>query len=993
MDIMIMSSHKRTKRDARDMLRAEAKTAGHRSVLPPQSPKRFWLWLLMGGVCIGCTVLGLAVVNWKNREPRELRSNVASAIRAATQGRLTSSEPVLRQALELDPSNEELLRAYASGLLQAERLDDALEVLDQWCAAHSATAEPFRLRMGVYHAQAQQLIPSDAQDRLKQQALKDGLRVLELAPQDAAIAQNVALLLLATSRFDEADAVCRSQLQRSPNDPTWLFLQARASHSLGEPAEALTLLDKLLAMRPQYQPGLLLKAIVHYEADEAPQAIKLLRTILASESTPPAEVRYYLGLALSRVGQVDEANRLLAEVQRDNFERDTRAMDSQAVRIRRAELLYDCGSAQPAIELLNAVLRDDPQSIAAHRLLADYYRQTGQTAQADKHQSLAAASVVTPMWPDAPPSESASASHSTWLSPSPQLSPSTSPSSNPAELPSSPLSEIITDGGASGHFGTPQFVDITTASGIDFRHFDPATPQNNILETMGSGLGWIDYDGDGLLDLFCIQAGPLPGAPGPTPLPTSRLYRNNGDRTFRDVTQAAGLDQARFGMGCAVGDFDNDGFDDLVLTYWGGVSLYHNVADGDAHRKFVDISADSGIYNPHWATSCGWGDIDGDGDLDLYVCNYVEVDLQRYPLCEHPTLKVKFSCPPWSFDAVTHRLYRNDGECKFTDVSHDAGIDAVSAAPGLGVVLTDLDDDGRVDIYVANDLRPAYLFHNQGAGRFVEQAVLSGCGLNGSGEAFAGMGVDAADVCGTGFPSLFVTNFHFKQNLLFRNEGNLLFNYWTHRSGLGTPSVGRLGFGAVFCDVDLDGQLDLAVANGHVERTAPTIYDAPYAQRAQLFIAHSAGKFDDVSAMLSGYFNEERVGRGVAWGDFDNDGRPDLAFSHCGGPIALLHNRTQTESAWLSLELVGDGQKSNRNAIGAKVEIVASNGKQTRFINGGGSYLSASDRRLLVGLGKDTQAERVVVHWPSGGLDTWLQLPAGQRWRLAEGQSAPQPLD
>ncbi len=539
--------------------------------------------------------------------------------------------------------------------------------------------------------------------------------------------------------------------------------------------------------------------------------------------------------------------------------------------------------------------------------------------------------------------------------------------------------------------GVPWFVDVSAASGIGFRHFDPITPQHYIHETIGSGLAWIDYDNDGWLDLFCVQDGPV--RPGTGPLPTNKLYRNNGDGAFADVTEQVGLARAGFGMGVAVGDFDNDGYDDLLVTYFGDVVLYHNESDGHGGRRFVDVTANAGLHNPHWATSCGWGDIDGDSYLDLYVCNYAEVDLTNYPVCEHGPKKIPFSCAPWFFPAVSHRLFRNQGDGKFADVTEASGIAAASPAPGLGVVLTDLDGDGRIDIYVANDMRPAYLFHNQGGGRFVESALFSGCALGSSGENIAGMGVDAGDVDDSGRPSLFVTNFHFKQNVLYLNAGGLLFHYGTHRSGLGPPSIDRLGFGTVFCDVDLDGRLDLAVANGHVDLNAAEVYGAPYAQEAQLFLGQGAGRFRDGSAEVGAYFREPRVGRGLAWADFDNDGLPDLAFSHNGGEIALLHNRTQTAHGWLRLELVGDGKQSNRNAIGARVEIETTAGRQVRFLNGGGSYLSASERRMLVGLGPAQRAQRVTVRWPSGREQTFTDLEGQRWWRLREAEALPEAVE
>jgi hypothetical protein len=534
--------------------------------------------------------------------------------------------------------------------------------------------------------------------------------------------------------------------------------------------------------------------------------------------------------------------------------------------------------------------------------------------------------------------------------------------------------------------GLPWFVDVTAAAGIDFQHFDSITPMHYIQETMGSGVAWIDYDNDGWPDLFFVQVGPL--RPGPTdgPPPTAKLYRNNRDGTFTDVTREAGLDRPGYGMGVAVGDFDNDGFDDLVVTYLGGLVLYHNEPDGKGGRRFVDVTAKAGLRDPHWATSCAWGDVDGDGLLDLYVCNYVVVDFAKYPVCEDKGLNIRTTCSPILFANVPHQLYRNNGNGTFTDVSAASGVAAADPAPGLGVVMADLDGDGRLDIYVANDMKPGYLFHNQGGGRFVEKALPRGCGLDGGGRYIAGMGVEAGDLDGSGRPSLFVTNYQGLPNIFFRNQGRLTFQDYSFPSGLGGPSVSRLGFGTVLLDADLDGRLDVAVANGHVEMNAHRLLGVGAAQQAQLFVGDGTGRFRDVSDQAGKYFREARLGRGLAYADFDNDGRPDLVFSNNGGRPALLHNRTETVHAWLRLELIGDGKKSNRNAIGARVEIEAGGRRQVRFVNGGGSYLSASERRLLIGLGQATRAERITVLWPSGRKQEFRDLEGRRGWRLIEGE-------
>jgi hypothetical protein len=534
--------------------------------------------------------------------------------------------------------------------------------------------------------------------------------------------------------------------------------------------------------------------------------------------------------------------------------------------------------------------------------------------------------------------------------------------------------------------GLPWFVDVCAAAGIDFKHFDSRTPMHYLQESHGSGVAWIDYDDDGWPDLFCVQVGPLRPGPKDGPPPTCKLYRNNGDGTFTDVTKQVGLDRAGYGMGVAVGDYDNDGFDDLVLTFFGGVALYHNEPDGQGGRRFVDVTAKAGLRNPHWATSCAWGDIDGDGFLDLYVCNYVVVDFDRYPFCDDKELGIRTACSPVLFGNVPHKLFRNNGNGTFTDISESSGVSKADPAPGLGVVMVDLDGDGKLDIFVANDMKPAYLFHNQGGGRFVEKALLSGCGVDGTGRYLAGMGVEAGDLDGSGRPSLFVTNFQNVPNIFYQNQGGLRFQDVSYPSGLGGPSIDRLAFGTVFFDADLDGHLDIAVANGHVEKNAQRVFGYPAEQQAQLFLGDGKGRFRDVSDQAGPYFRERHLGRGLAVADFDNDGRPDLVFANNAGPAALLHNRTQTDHGWIRLELIGDGKKSNRNAIGARVEVEAGGHKQVRFVVGGGSYLSASERRLLIGLGEQTRAERVTVVWPSGRRQEFRDLEGRRGWRLYEGK-------
>jgi len=532
--------------------------------------------------------------------------------------------------------------------------------------------------------------------------------------------------------------------------------------------------------------------------------------------------------------------------------------------------------------------------------------------------------------------------------------------------------------------GLPWFEDVTAAAGIDFTHFDCATPEHFIEETMHAGVGWIDYDNDGWPDLLCVQAGPV--RPIGAAAPPSGLYRNRGDGTFLDVTLTSGLARTGVGNGCAIGDYDNDGFDDVLVTYVGGMVLYRNEPDANAPggRCFRDVSAAAHLANPHYATSAGWGDIDADGFLDLYVCNYVELTRTNDPVCQDPTSPVKIGCAPTAYPYTTHRLYRNRGDGSFEDITVSSGVARAKPAPGLGVVLVDVNGDGRLDIYVANDMNPAYLFRNLGGGKFDEVGQFAGCAFDSGGVVMAGMGVAAGDVYRDGRPALFVTNYQNLPNILFHNRGDTTFRADAHASGLGGPSLSRLGFGAVLFDANLDGLLDVVVANGHVQRPAQKLFGVPYPQRAQMFAGRAPGKFDDVSTKAGPYFQERYVGRGVAVADYDGDGKLDLVFANNAGPYKLLRNTTPTENHALTLELIGDGVKSNRNAIGAMVVVESSGHKQSSWVLGGGSYLSASTRGQTFGLGTSPRADRVEVTWPSGRIQILGPMNVG-RWRILEG--------
>ena len=563
----------------------------------------------------------------------------------------------------------------------------------------------------------------------------------------------------------------------------------------------------------------------------------------------------------------------------------------------------------------------------------------------------------------------------------------------------SPASQAERELGLPGG-GQVSFADVTAKAGIRFEHFDGHTEMEYIMETLGAGLAWLDYDQDGLMDLFLVQGStfvpPLGGnrLKAELPAPQSRLYRNQGDGTFRDVTAAVGLGHTGCGLGVAVGDIDNDGYPDLFVTCYRKPNvLYHNVSDGKGGRRFENITAKAGLGNhpdwrdrPNFSTSAAFLDYDNDGYLDLFVCSYVKVDLARYPNCLSARTGRRLSCPPSHFEPTRCLLYRNNRDGTFTDVRKEAGVDDPHAK-ALGVVALDLDDDGRIDLFVANDGVPNFLFKNRGDGRFEALGPVCGCAVNLAGSPQAYMGVDADDLHGNGRPDLFVTAFSGETNTLFRNEGRSRFLDVTHGSGLGPPSWYRLGFGTCFLDADNDGNLDIVVVNGHVSRNVedegePAI---TFRQPAQFFRQRAPGRFQDFSRQAGAYFQQAHVGRGVAACDYDNDGCMDLAVSNNGGPAVLLHNETKTANHWLRLAL--RGTRSNRDAVGARVVLQVGNRRLVRHRKGGGSYLSAGDPRLLVGLGAATQVEQVTVYWPSGLVQHLGPLQADHGYLVIEGDA------
>jgi hypothetical protein len=518
------------------------------------------------------------------------------------------------------------------------------------------------------------------------------------------------------------------------------------------------------------------------------------------------------------------------------------------------------------------------------------------------------------------------------------------------------------------------------ASKITFRHVNGRSPDYYLPETTGAGCAFLDFDNDGWMDIYLVNSGKCDFF-DPSPPLRNALYRNNRDGTFTDVTEKAGVASGGYGMGAAVGDYDGDGLPDLYVTQYGRSILYHNNGDG----TFTDVTDKAGVAAPGWASSAVWFDYDNDGKLDLFVCRFVDFDKSKNKFCGDERKGERYYCIPRVYTPAKSWLFHNNGNGTFTDVTQESGIGKV-LGKAWGVVATDVNNDGWMDLFVANDTVANFLFVNKRNGKFEEMGLGAGVAYSQDGRERSGMGVDSADFDQDGWQDLFVTNVDQEMYSIYRNNHDLSFDDVAGSTGLGRLTRLMSGWGVKFFDYDNDGNVDLFIANGHPddkieEHTSHVMYKEPLL----LFHSNGRGGLENVSASAGPAFSQTFAARGMALGDFDNDGAVDVLVAVNGGAPVLLKNVAAAENHWLGIRLMG--KKANPDAIGARISWQAGDLKRSRLKVGGGSYLSSHDPREVLGIGKRTKIDKLEIRWPqpSGRLETFTDLPIDRYITIVEG--------
>jgi hypothetical protein len=860
--------------------------------------------------------------------PTSPAARLEAADRALEAGRFAEAEALLEPAL-LDggPAAVEARKKLVQLDMLEGRFDEAFPLLEaNWRAQHGPNALA-TLRAFVELDLGS--LPLEGLGRKLDEARRK-------APDDDRVTLALANLAIRLGHFDEAARLLDACQARRPDDPAVSRSRFFLALATGRDDQARAALDRLAGDRHADTLNALLRACRAARSGDAAAERQALDDLLAINPADFAALERRIGLEV-QAGHVAEAARLRATKETlDRAKRDYIALvddgiqDHGAALARLAERLGKPFEARAFAKL--AVSPDEND-----REFRDL------TARLDGRTSTAMRPVV-------------------------------------------PISSLLGDRAATTESTAARlsFADDADRAGLRFVYQNGRTPRRQVPETMGGGVALLDFDGDGWMDVYAVQGGMFPPDPK-SPPDGDRLFRNRGDGTFEDATASSGIASfpRGYGHGVTVGDFDNDGRPDLFVARWRSYALYHNLGGG----RFEDVTDRADLGGDRgWPTSAAFADLDDDGDLDLYVCHYVEWDEDHPRLCESPSNKGYLYCGPVVLTAVPDHVFRNDGG-KFVDVTESAGF-VDRDGRGLGVLVADLDGDGRVDVYVANDGSANLLFRNKGPWRFEEAASAMGVAGNASGGYQGGMGLACGDLDGDGRPELVVTNFYGESTTVYQNHGRGLFSDRTAAVGVAAATRYMVGFGVALEDINNDGFLDLMQTNGHVNEYDPPIY--PYAMPTQLFLGARGGRLRDATAAAGPAWTTPRVGRGLAAGDLDNDGKLDVVVLPENGPLAYLHNRSDRTGHFLTLCL--EGTTSNRDAVGARVTVTAGGRRWVAQRVGGGSYQSAHDPRLHFGLGASTQVDSLEIRWPSGRVDRHGPLAADRGYLLREGSSEAPPL-
>jgi tetratricopeptide (TPR) repeat protein len=878
-----------------------------------------------------------ALAAWGRVPPGSKYAGLALTRRAAIaleRGAFEHGEQLLRDALDHPGVHQAEAREMLGRIFRfQDRRSEARELL---LRELRGGADPLRVARDLWLLDAE-AVPVDRTRAMFEEALRSH-------PEDVRVRLGLANLSLRAGRLDEAARGLEACLGARPEDfATWRAWLGWALVA-GKTIEARRVLEHLPPDR--FEPAELLELEAWFAAqasDRGRERDALMHLIEWVPGHPEALDR------LAELAIEDGDPEIAAELRRRKAERDQArdlygrrfhlGDDELAPRAREmASLAEELGRRDEAAAWWLVVIRREPGAIEAREALARL-EAAGQE-QAEEAIALADRLIATE------PAEPASVGGS---------------------VPEGSVAELV-----------PTFEESAGAIGLDFQFVAGHSPAHHLPETMSGGVGLLDYDGDGWIDVYLPQGGAFPAGIASDEV-GDRLFRNRGDGTFEDVTMAAGFPRSGrgYGHGVAVGDYDNDGFPDLFVTRYDAYELWRNRGDGG----FEDVSAEAGLAGPvEWPTSAAWADLDGDGDLDLYVCHYLKWDEENPRSCVNEETGQPTYCEPLLFEAVPDRLFRND-DGRFVDVTSEAGIVGRDGR-GLGVAAADLNGDRLVDLYVANDMTGNFLYLNRGGLRFEEVGELAGVASNADGGYQAGMGIACGDVDGDGQPDLAVTNFYGEGTTLYRNLGGGLFADASAEFGMASSRY-LLGFGVAFLDANNDGHLDLASANGMVNDSRP-LY--PYAMPTQLLLGGSGGRFTDVTDRAGSAWRTPRVSRGLAVGDLDNDGWLDVIVVPQDGPLACFRNRTSGRH-FVTFRL--EGTSSVRDAIGARVVVTHDTRRQVAWRHGGQSYQSAHDPRMHFGLGADEGPVSVEVTWPSGQVDRHDDLAIDTGYLLREGDVEP----